>query len=71
MSASPESYSIGNQDGSLRATLINIGASLTHLYTKGKDGIERDVVLGLPQPKDYIDLNVPYFGCVVGRVAGR
>lgn len=70
-SSSIQTFSITNQTGTIRATLINVGASLTNLYVKGSDNLERDIVLGLPKPDDYVSRNEPYFGCVVGRVAGR
>lgn len=66
-----DAYTISNKRGSLKASLISVGASIKNLYVVDKNGEERDIVLGLPQPSDYIDKNVPYFGCVVGRVAGR
>ncbi|XP_015795502.1 aldose 1-epimerase-like [Tetranychus urticae] len=66
-----DAYTISNKRGSLKASVISVGASIKNLYVVDKNGEERDIVLGLPQPSDYIDKNVPYFGCVVGRVAGR
>lgn len=63
-------FSLSN--ASLSARISNFGATLTHLFVKDRNGIERDVVLGYDEPRRYLsDLNNPYFGAIVGRVANR
>lgn len=64
-------FTISNQQGTIKATFVNVGASLKNLIVIDKNGDHQDIVLGLPNPIDYVDNNLAYFGCVVGRVAGR
>lgn len=61
-----------NQSGSLKATVLTFGATISHLYTKDANGGMRDVVLGFDSPQEYRDTKNPaYFGCVCGRVVNR
>ncbi len=51
--------------------IINLGATLTHLYVPdGKNGT-RDIVLGFDDLTAYRTTHDPYFGASVGRTANR
>ncbi|TEB31056.1 galactose mutarotase-like protein [Coprinellus micaceus] len=59
-------------DGSITAKFVSIGATLTELWVKDKDGKARDVVLGYDDPsKLYSDPDHPVFNAIVGRYANR
>ncbi|KAJ3074322.1 hypothetical protein HK102_005817 [Quaeritorhiza haematococci] len=67
-------YTIKSPTGAVEARILSYGATLTHLLTKDKSGIVRDVVLGFDDPLKYIEIGKaqnPYFGCVVGRTCNR
>ncbi|KAL5115897.1 hypothetical protein ACEQ8H_006213 [Pleosporales sp. CAS-2024a] len=78
-SATPSNGSVGpDADGKytisaegIRARFIPYGASISELYIKGKDGVERDVVLGFDKVLDYEASVHPHFGGVPGRYANR
>lgn len=55
----------------IRATFITYGASVSNLWIKGKDGVERDIVLGFDKAIDYEGEVHPHFGGVPGRYANR
>lgn len=59
-----------SSDG-IRGLFIPYGASITNLFVKGKDGVERDVVLGFDKASDYEGEVHPHFGGVPGRYANR
>lgn len=54
----------------IKITFCDIGASIVALFTKDRDGVFADVVLGYSEPKDYRQFGC-YFGAVCGRVANR
>jgi aldose 1-epimerase len=54
----------------MSARILNYGAILTHLFVPDRQGVFEDVVLGFDTLDPYLK-NSPYFGAMVGRVAGR
>ncbi|MDO9551264.1 aldose epimerase family protein [Rhodonellum sp.] len=59
----------------IKVSVMNYGATLTHLFVPDKNGQMEDVVLGFDDfdgyiQKEYLD-NYCYIGSTVGRVAGR
>lgn len=62
-------YTIENKNG-VRADLIDYGAILVNLFYKGKDGKERDIVLGYDTVEGY-ELDENYFGATIGPIANR
>ena len=62
-------FTLTNRNGSL-LRLINLGATLTELHVRDRDGLLADVALGFDTVEEY-EVNVPYMGCIVGRVANR
>lgn len=66
------SFDLTNESGSLKATVLTFGATISHLYTKDATGQMRDVVLGFDSAQEYRDSKNPaYFGCICGRVVNR
>ena len=62
-------FTLTNNHGlSLKA--INYGGIITELHAPDRQGQSADVVLGLSSLQEYLDGH-PYFGAIVGRVAGR
>lgn len=59
------------QSDGIRAQFIPYGASITNLFIKGKDGVERDIVLGFDKASDYEGEMHPHLGGVPGRYANR
>ncbi|KAG8736827.1 hypothetical protein FRC10_008818 [Ceratobasidium sp. 414] len=65
-------YTISALDGSISASFIGSGASLTELWVKDKYGNPRDVILGYDNRTLWqTDPDHPVFGSVVGRYANR
>ncbi|KAG8704559.1 hypothetical protein FRC12_000619 [Ceratobasidium sp. 428] len=65
-------YTISAPDGSISASFIGSGASLTELWVKDKYGKLRDVVLGYDNRTLWqTDPDHPVFGSIVGRYANR
>ncbi|KAG9124341.1 hypothetical protein FRC07_011978 [Ceratobasidium sp. 392] len=65
-------YTISAPDGSISASFIGSGASLTELWVKDKYGKLRDVILGYDNRTLWqTDPDHPVFGSVVGRYANR
>lgn len=62
-------YTLTNAHGTM-ARLTNLGATLTQLHVRDRDGNLADVLLGFDAVADYAE-NAPYMGCIVGRVANR
>ncbi|RZS98748.1 aldose epimerase family protein [Cecembia calidifontis] len=59
----------------IKVSVMDYGATLTHLFIPDRDGKMEDVVLGFDSfegylQKDYLD-NYCYLGSTIGRVAGR
>lgn len=62
-------YTLRNDRG-MRAKIINLGAILSHLEVPDKNGKSIDVVAGFNELAHY-EAGHPYFGAIIGRVAGR
>ncbi|KAI0751948.1 galactose mutarotase-like protein [Daedaleopsis nitida] len=59
-------------DGSVTAKFVSIGATLTELWVNGRDGKQRDIVLGYDDNSKLLtDPAHPYFNPIVGRYANR
>ena len=59
----------------MQATLINFGATITHLWVPDKKGKSTDVIVGLKNLEDYIKEAYAeaklFLGASIGRYAGR
>jgi aldose 1-epimerase len=55
----------------IRGLFIPYGASVSNLFIKGKDGVERDIVLGFDNATAYEGEVHPHLGGVPGRYANR
>lgn len=64
-----DEYTITNAGGSI-LKVITYGGIVTELHVPDRQGKLADVVCGLDNLDQYL-AGHPYFGCVVGRVAGR
>lgn len=62
-------YSLQNDHG-ISVYCLNYGAVLSRIYAPDKNGNAENIVLGFEQFDDYPAFS-PYFGAIVGRVAGR
>jgi len=62
-------FTLANSQG-LCLKAINYGGTITELHAPDRQGQTKDVVLGLNSIEEYLDGH-PYFGAIVGRVAGR
>jgi aldose 1-epimerase len=54
-----------------RLSLTNYGCRIVELLMKGKDGVERSVVVGYDSIDQYLATTEEYHGAVVGRFANR
>ncbi|MCH1625033.1 aldose epimerase family protein [Fredinandcohnia quinoae] len=64
-----QQYTITNDHG-MSVSCINYGCIITDIVTPDRDGKLENVVLGFDNVGDYIE-HAPYFGAMIGRVAGR
>jgi aldose 1-epimerase len=64
-----KSYTITNANG-MELTCIDYGCIITEINVPDSQGNLENVVLGFDTLQEYID-HSPYFGCVIGRNAGR
>lgn len=62
-------YTIKNQNG-FEVTCIDYGCIITNIIAPDREGKLESVVLGFDDIDDYLKYS-PFFGAVVGRVAGR
>ncbi|MEH7299120.1 aldose epimerase family protein [Neobacillus drentensis] len=62
-------YTFVNDSG-MTVSCLNFGCVITKIMVPDRQGKFENVVLGFEEFVDYLDLS-PYFGAVVGRVAGR
>ncbi|MBS4204872.1 aldose epimerase family protein [Lederbergia citrea] len=62
-------FTLATKQGT-EVTCIDYGCIITKIMTPDKEGNYENIVLGYDQIEDYVN-HSPYFGCVVGRVAGR
>ncbi len=63
-----EEYTL--ERGSLRVTVLNLGATLTGIYCPDRMGKVENILIGYAQAEDYAD-NQPFFGTTVGPMSGR
>ncbi|MDQ0228939.1 aldose epimerase family protein [Metabacillus malikii] len=63
------SYKLENNQG-MSITCITLGCIITEINTANQNGEFENVVLGFDDVDSYIEKS-PYFGAVIGRVAGR
>lgn len=63
------SYTLINNSG-MSVTVLDYGCTITEILTPDENGNIENIVLGFDSIEEYVD-NSPYFGCIVGRVAGR
>ena len=66
---SVDRFTLVNRSGGI-LRVIEMGASATELHVRDSKGALSDVVLGFDRLAEY-EINEPYFGCTVGRVANR
>ncbi len=64
-----ELFTLTNSSGTI-VRLTNVGAALTQLHVRDRDGNLSDVLLGYDTVVDYAE-NAAYMGCIVGRIANR
>ena len=62
-------YTLKNDHG-LQLTCTNFGCTVTEMITPDKNGTLENIVLGFDDVQDYLQ-DQPYFGSIIGRVAGR
>lgn len=55
----------------LKAEFLNYGCTIKSLYTPDKNGKMENIVLGFDTFEKYEKEPPCYFGCIVGRIAGR
>ncbi|XP_077438279.1 galactose mutarotase [Vanacampus margaritifer] len=58
------------QSPQVKVEVLTLGAIIRSVWSKGKDGLLEDVVLGYDDLEGYVS-DKRYFGAVVGRVANR
>lgn len=58
-------------DNAMRVEILPWGATIQSIWAPDRDGRFANVALGFSTLQDYIEKNVPFFGCVAGRVANR
>ncbi|MFD0050726.1 aldose epimerase family protein [Actinomycetes bacterium NPDC127524] len=64
-----QAYTIKNNRG-MSITCLNYGCIITEIKTPDRSGKLENIVLGFDSIEEYIE-HSPYFGAIVGRVAGR
>ncbi|MDP1442119.1 aldose epimerase family protein [Priestia megaterium] len=64
-----KSYTLIN-DQNMKMTCIDYGCIITRIDVSDKEGNVENIVLGFDDLEDYVHSS-PYFGAVIGRVAGR
>ncbi|GGE25959.1 aldose 1-epimerase [Pullulanibacillus camelliae] len=62
-------YTLVNEQG-MRLSCLDYGCIITELFAPDREGNFENVVLGFDSIEDYLT-HSPYFGAIVGRVAGR
>jgi len=58
------------QNETMRVIITNLAGAIIAIYTKSRNGSEKNIVAGFNDIKDYEE-NPYYFGCVIGRNANR
>lgn len=64
-----QSYTLVNDNG-MEITCINYGCTITRIIAPDRQQNFENIVLGFDSLEEYLK-HSPYFGCIVGRVAGR
>lgn len=64
-----KSYTVESARGA-EFTCIDYGCTMTKMNIPDRDGNVENVILGFDSLQEYLDYS-PYFGCVIGRNAGR
>lgn len=59
------------QQENFKVEILNYGCTIKSIFTPDKDGKMENIVLGFDKFEDYAKNPPSYFGCVVGRIAGR
>lgn len=62
-------YKLSNDNG-IEITAIDYGCIITNILAPDREGNIESIVLGFDSIKEYLE-HSPYFGSVVGRIAGR
>lgn len=62
-------FTVKNGNG-IEISCINLGCVITKIYAPDNEGKAENIVLGFNSIEEYA-VNPPFFGAVVGRVAGR
>lgn len=62
-------YTLVNKNG-MELSVLDLGATITSIKTKGKDNQVHDVILAYKNPEDYQN-STTYFGAVIGRNSNR
>lgn len=65
-----EVYKYTLQNETIKVDITNLGCSIMAIETRGRDQLEKNIVAGFKDIKDY-ENNPYYFGCVIGRYANR
>lgn len=68
-SDSMKSYVLANEK--LKITILSYGAIIQKIEMPDQNGNWQNIVLGFEDKEEYKTKNLPYFGAVVGRTAGR
>ena len=63
-------YTLKNENG-MQVKILNYGGIITNLLVPDKNNVMGDVVLGFDSLENYILHGQFYFGCLIGRYAGR
>ncbi len=58
-------------DSGLKAVILNYGGILHELWVPDAEGKAVDVVLGMKDPRSYVEKNGAYFNALIGRFANR
>ncbi|MDG5471176.1 galactose mutarotase [Jeotgalibacillus sp. ET6] len=62
-------YTMKNSNG-MEVTVLNYGCIITKWTAQNRNGVYENIVLGFDEFEPYLTKS-PYFGAVIGRVAGR
>lgn len=63
-------FTLTNANG-MRVEILPWGATIQSIWAPDRAGSFANVALGFADLRDYIEKNVPFFGCVAGRFANR
>ncbi len=62
-------FTLKNDNG-IEISCINLGCIITKILSPNRNGSSENIVLGFESLEEYLE-NPPFFGAVIGRVAGR